>query len=33
VLRADPTTLGTGSTPFMPYLKKHRDETWEQLIR
>lgn len=23
----NPTNYGTGSTPFMPYLKKHRDET------
>lgn len=30
---ANPTTVGTGSTPFMPYLKKHRDETTEHLIR
>jgi indoleamine 2,3-dioxygenase len=29
---ANPTTVGTGSTPFMPYLKGHRDETWEHLI-
>lgn len=30
---ANPTTVGTGSTPFMPYLKKHRDETGDHLIR
>ena len=24
---ANPTTVGTGGTPFMPYLQKHRDET------
>lgn len=23
----NPTTVGTGGTPFMPYLQKHRDET------
>jgi indoleamine 2,3-dioxygenase len=30
---ANPTTIGTGSTPFLPYLRKHRDETAESLIR
>lgn len=30
---ANPTSVGTGSTPFMPYLKKHRDETSKHLIR
>jgi hypothetical protein len=29
----NPTTVGTGSTPFMPYLKSHRDETWAHLVR
>ncbi len=28
----NPTSVGTGGTPFMPYLKKHRDETLEHLI-
>jgi indoleamine 2,3-dioxygenase len=29
----NPTTVGTGGTPFMPYLKKHMDETAEHAIR
>jgi indoleamine 2,3-dioxygenase len=24
---ANPTSVGTGGTPFMAYLRKHRDET------
>jgi len=29
---ANPTTTGTGGTPFMTYLKKHRDESLEFII-
>jgi indoleamine 2,3-dioxygenase len=29
---ANPTTIGTGSTPFLPYLRTHRDETAASLI-
>jgi indoleamine 2,3-dioxygenase len=30
---ANPTQVGTGGTPFMPYLGKHLSETGEHLIR
>lgn len=29
----NPHDVGTGGTPFMPYLRKHRDETEEQELR
>jgi indoleamine 2,3-dioxygenase len=28
----NPTAIGTGSTPFLPYLRKHRDETADSLV-
>ncbi len=31
--RANPTSVGTGGTPFIPYLEKHRDETKKHLIK
>ncbi len=29
---ANPTVVGTGGTPFMPYLAKHRDETHQRKL-
>jgi indoleamine 2,3-dioxygenase len=31
--QANPTDVGTGGTPFMPYLKKHLDETGEHRVK
>jgi len=28
----NPSAVGTGGTPFIPYLRKHRDETRSQTI-
>lgn len=30
---SNPTSYGTGGTPFIPYLTKHRDETSEHIIK
>jgi len=29
----NPTDVGTGGTPFMRYLKKHRDESGKHLLK
>jgi indoleamine 2,3-dioxygenase len=29
----NPSAVGTGGTPFMPYLEKHRDETAQHLLK
>jgi len=33
VTPGNPSAVGTGGTPFMVYLRKHRDESKEQLIK